>query len=401
MKQILWIAPHVPYPNISHAGGKNLNYYINYVNNTGKFNIHFIGLGYIKEKDKVLLSQNNISNDIYYRDSSAIDSVVRRIVSSFSLMNPFTKYYHLLLLYERHQLMKRIRQYKSKTPVTDIVILHWTAMGLLLPKLKKLFPQAKFIIVEEDVTYLSYKRKYEAAKDSKSKRKWKRFFTNLKRDELSVISKADLTVTLNEKDRNLLLTDGVAPKKVFTSALYIDNHFDVVRKPDGKTLLFYGAMNRAENYKSVIWFIDNVMNRLPDNIELEVVGSRPPHSLLEKANDQIHIRGFVEDINPFLSTCTCMVAPLLLGAGIKAKVLEAMSAGIPVVTNDIGIEGIDAVDNRDFCFCKSADDYVKVINDLIDSPEKAEKIGNNGKVFYKSSFDVNKKLDALIEFLNE
>ena len=79
--------------------------------------------------------------------------------------------------------------------------------------------------------------------------------------------------------------------------------------------------------------------------------------------------------------------------------LEAMSAGIPVVTNDIGIEGIDAVDNRDFCFCKSADNYVEVINDLIDSPDKAERIGLNGKDFYKSSFDVNKKLDALIGFL--
>ncbi|WP_155830947.1 hypothetical protein [Butyrivibrio sp. MB2005] len=48
-KQILWLAPYVPYSKVRHAGGKNLNYYINYINDTGEFDITFIGLGYEEE----------------------------------------------------------------------------------------------------------------------------------------------------------------------------------------------------------------------------------------------------------------------------------------------------------------------------------------------------------------
>ena len=400
MHQILWLAPHVPYSNISHAGGKNLNYYMKYINDSGKFNIHFIGLGYIQEKKKVTLSDNGISTDIYYRDNSRIDSFLRRFVSAFSLINPYTKYYHLLLCYEHHQLIKRIKKYKkAQNSSPDIIILHWTAMALLLPELKKMFPDSKYLIVEEDVTYLSYKRKYDAAKKHSSSSHWKRFYHNLKKDELNAISNADLTVTLNEKDRKLLLSDGIPPEKVFTAALYIDSHSDVVRKPDNNSLLFYGAMNRPENYESVLWFIQNVMPKLSPDITLEVVGARPPQMLYKNLPSNVHIRGFVEDISPYLSGCMCMVAPLVLGAGIKAKVLEAMSAGIPVLTNEIGIEGIDARDKIEYFFCSSPDEYITTIEKLCSEPETVKRIGENGKKFFESSFDVNKKLDTLVDFL--
>ncbi len=88
MKQsILWLAPYVPYSKVRHAGGKNLNYYINYINDTGKFDITFIGLGYEEEKKSVALEEKGVKTDIYYRDSSKADYVIRRIVSSFTLLN--------------------------------------------------------------------------------------------------------------------------------------------------------------------------------------------------------------------------------------------------------------------------------------------------------------------------
>ena len=200
-KTILWLAPHKPYEKVRHAGGKNMYYYINYINNSGKFDITFIGLSYESERKYDDIEKSGIKTDIYYRDHSKLDSLVRRVVSGFTLLNPWTKYYNLLLLYEHMQITRRVKKYKAQNGDPDIVILHWTAMGLLLPEMRRFFPKAKFIIIEEDVTYLGYKRKYEANPTWLTKYRYE----HLKKDELRVINDSDLTVTLNKKDTDLLL----------------------------------------------------------------------------------------------------------------------------------------------------------------------------------------------------
>ncbi len=428
MNSILWLAPYVPYQKVNHAGGKNLNGYIDYFNKSGKYNITFIGLGYEWEREYVSLESQGIKTYIYYRDNSKLDYVARRIVSSFSLLNYKSKYYHLLLLYERIQLQSRVKKYKENGGSPDIIILQWTAMGLLLPWIKELFPNAKYVIIEEDVSYLGFERKYEATKKESNKGKLKKIkyqYEHLKQDELSVIRKSDITVTMNRKDKKLLISDGINENKVFASASFIDNYSDVERKPDGHTVLFYGSMERSENYEAAIWFIEKVMPLLPQNIVFEVVGSRPSEKLLRNAEeynkvneivdeipmilenkyikktDRVRIEGFVQDIRPFLEKTTCMVAPLLLGAGIKIKVLEAMSAGVPVITNDIGVEGIYAHNEIEYIHCMEPEEYALEIKKLIDDSQNCYDIGDNARLLVKNEFDAEKKALDLVNILNK
>ncbi|WP_026659829.1 glycosyltransferase [Butyrivibrio sp. AC2005] len=412
-KQILWLAPYVPYSKVRHAGGKNMNYYINYINNTGKFDITFIGLGYEEERKDVDLTQRGIKADIYYRDHSRPDYFIRRIVSGFTLMNPWTKYARQLLLYEHMQLTKRIKKYKAAGGNPHIVMLHWTSMGLIMPEIKKLFPNAKYILIEEDVTYLGYQRKYEA-NPTKS---WKYRYEQLKKAELSAIMNCDLTITLNEKDKNLLINDGIPEKKLFEGTNYFERHSNIVRSPEDKNLMFYGAMDRAENYDAVIWFIDYIMPELEkDGFTLTVVGANPSAVLKNKVEqfNEIHgkainskqenpiiLTGYVESVDPYFEKALCLVAPLLLGAGIKVKIQEAMSAGVPVLTNDIGIEGISARDQEEFLYCKTPEDYIKNIRKLSEDRELAIKIGNNAKDYIQMHNDIGEKLAKLVNYLTD
>ena len=49
-------------------------------------------------------------------------------------------------------------------------------------------------------------------------------------------------------------------------------------------VLFYGAMNRPENWKSIIWFIENVWKKKDfQNARLIIVGNKPPIQLLNYA----------------------------------------------------------------------------------------------------------------------
>ena len=100
------------------------------------------------------------------------------------------------------------------------------------------------------------------------------------------------------------------------------------------------------------------------NLHFYIIGGNPHQSLFKYESERIHITGFVDSIDFYFSNCIALVVPLLLGAGIKVKVLEAMSAGVLVLTNDIGIEGIPAKDGEHYFHCESATDYKNLLNKL-------------------------------------
>jgi glycosyltransferase involved in cell wall biosynthesis len=59
-----------------------------------------------------------------------------------------------------------------------------------------------------------------------------------------------------------------------------------------------------------------------------------------KFGDQIRFRGFVNDIAVALQEYDVMLVPLRFGSGTKLKLLEAMAANLPVITTDVGAEGM-------------------------------------------------------------
>ena len=141
-------------------------------------------------------------------------------------------------------------------------------------------------------------------------------------------------------------------------------------------MLFYGAMARPENYKSAIWFIENVMPLLSDlDVRFVIVGARPDKSLLTYASDKVEITGFMDKVDPYFERCLCLVAPLVLGAGVKVKILEAMSSGIPVVTNHIGIEGIYAENGKHYIHCEAPEEYAECIHKLVNDIKKQHLLG--------------------------
>jgi len=168
---------------------------------------------------------------------------------------------------------------------------------------------------------------------------------------------------------------------------------NIKREKINHDILFWGAMYRAENYDAAIWFIDNVMPLLEDtDIRFIVAGNRPPEILKSRKNDRIIITGFVEDETPYFSNSLCFVSPLLTGAGIKVKIIEALSARIPVLTNSIGIEGIPAVDGESYYFCDTAEDYNKIIRNLL--KHDCFDITDGQEKLLKKYFDLNSSFES-------
>lgn len=401
--KILWISPFIPYDKVPHAGGKVHNYYIKYFKKNLNCEIKLLTFAKKIELSEFDLNNYNIDCEYIIKDKSFGTILVRKLLNLESKCNPFHKFGGGIMNFDIYGFKKMIKEYYKNnienTP--DYIILQWTQAGLMIDYLKKLYPNSIYTIIEEDVSFQGTQRKVDSIQNPIIKTFYKIRSLKYKNAELLALNHANIITVNNSKDRDLLLNENIDNDKIIQVVPYFDNKVHIKTEPRNKNILFYGAMHRAENYLSAIWFIEKVFYQLHDNdIKFIIIGSNPNRQLLKYKSDRIKITGYVDDIEKYFKNSLCMVAPLLLGAGIKVKILEALSAGLPVLTNNIGAEGIGIVNGIHYINCSTPDDYTKAIYFLIKNKSLQKLLEKNGKQFIKDNFSIDIKLHELIQKMN-
>lgn len=377
--KILWIASSVPCKEIPHAGGKTFYYYFNCLKKDPSIEIKLIGCSDQLSRECIENELNSIDHKVVYKEKFNL----RKMQNISSKINPFHKYCGLISNYYASNILCFIDEYKKKKYEPDVIILEWTNIVLLIDEIKKRYPNAHFIASEHDVSFVGAKRQSEYYHGIKGLIKKIEYF-NLRKRELAALKKCDLIFPHNKDNIDLLDREGISMSKCQWEIPYYQNMENLKRITQNNDVLFYGAMGRKENYLSVEWFIDNVMPLLKDyNIRFVILGNNPPDYIKNMESDKIHITGFVDNIEPYFSHSMCLVAPLVLGAGIKVKILEALSAGIPVLTNNIGIEGIPATRNEEYIHCETPEEYRDAIINIFSKKIDLLQLEKNEREFIK------------------
>ncbi len=390
--EILVISRFAPYDSIGHAGGKTHNYYLKELASESKFNIRLVSFCDNNVKDKLTLDKYGISNSVIYIDDDIKHKIIRRIPDIIPLILNPEKGYELFGGKMRKMVLSKLKELKANMYEPDVIVLEWTQIVMIASEIKSIYPNAVLCASEHDVTFLSYERKMQFTSNFLKKVYRRRQYNAMKKKELKELEICSLIYTQSLKDSNLLVKNGINREKVFTIAPYYEDYSEISINRVTKDIIFFGAMDRAENYLSAVWFIENVLNRITDkDIKFIVIGNRPNEILQKYVSDRVIVTGFVsnDELQKYFSTCMCFVAPLVMGGGIKVKVLEAFSAAIPVLTNKIGIEGIPAVDGDSFFLCEEADEYLKIINDINNKKIDSKQIGINGRKVVKDNFSLS------------
>lgn len=391
----------LPDEKATDAGGKTFTSYFNEVRKSNEYHIRLIAPA-TEEKSKNFYDSGVKFYPMLY-GKGLCNNIVRAFFRMCAILNLWDRYAGMLNQYYFFCLKERFRYFDKKKYVPDIIILEWTCMVLLTPFVRKKYPNAKIIASEHDVSYLAFERKYKYEKNTIKKIIKKIRYYNLKSRELQALEKCDYVMPHNHKDEKLLISDGIPQSKIKCIVPYYDDFSGVAQtnQRHKTNIVFYGAMSRPENYLSAEWFICNVMQKLKDyDVKFYVIGANPPQRLKAYQAENVIITGFVDSVEPYFETALCMVAPLVLGAGIKVKVLEAMSAALPVLTNEIGIEGIPANRGEAYYHCETADEYISCIQNLYFHHEKAERVGRNASRFVKANFDLSKGHRIYLDILD-
>lgn len=390
-RKILYISMCLPFDKAFHAGGKTLNYYINSFAEDPDNEVTLIAKVLPDEEKYIGTISSKIKTYLVSAPKNGIRKYWSYLKSINSKFNPFYKYGNTLTRDIYDQIEGKLKLLKASGYSPDVIILEWTSMLLFIDRVKQYFPSAKIVASEHDVTFLGKKRKYEASKGWSKRLLNKVKYINMKNRELTAIRKCDLVVTHNKKDRCLLAENGIAENQLGVITPYYDTFPSINRKPEKGNIIFYGAMNRIENSSSANWFIENVMSKLESkDIKFTIIGNKPPQDLITKQCERIVITGFVDDPAPYFENAMCLVAPLLLGAGVKVKIIEALSSGVPVVTNDIGIEGIDAKEGIEYLRASTPDEYVYLIRKMLSGEIDTDSISRNAINMIKENYDLQK-----------
>jgi glycosyltransferase involved in cell wall biosynthesis len=169
----------------------------------------------------------------------------------------------------------------------------------------------------------------------------------------------------------------------------------VTPNPDARDVLHMGTMFFLPNVEGVLWFAREVWPRVaaeaPD-ATFTVVGKNPPPAVLRLAGEQrgIRVTGYVADPDPCLRGAAAFVVPLHSAGGMRVKILDAWSWGLPVVSTAIGAEGICCVDGEDILLAEDAESFARAVVRVLRDPELARRLRINGRRAVEERYDWRK-----------
>jgi hypothetical protein len=164
-----------------------------------------------------------------------------------------------------------------------------------------------------------------------------------------------------------------------------------------------GNFRHPPNRESVHFFRKQLWPQLrqaiPD-LRVDIYGAYPSREdfALHRPEEGFNICGHdPREAKEFLGGYLALLVPLAFGAGIKGKVLDAWAAGTPVLTTEVGAEGL-ALDSRRnppafaglICQRDDPASWVAALKGLKESPDDFSRLQASGLQVLKEFFDQEK-----------
>jgi glycosyltransferase involved in cell wall biosynthesis len=255
---------------------------------------------------------------------------------------------------------------RSRGNAYDLVILsRLETAAELMDAARRWCPKARIVFDTVDLHHQRVAREAMVRNDPKIERIAER----IKKQELALIEKADTTLVVSEAERALLATEAPAADVRIVSNIHqiYRNRRPFQSRSD---ILFVGGFAHPPNTDAVRFFCQDVfplvLARLPQ-IQFFVIGSDPPANVASLASANIHILGYVPDVEPHLQSCRLSVAPLRFGAGVKGKINLSLAHGLPVVATSIAAEGMFLKDGESVLIADDAHAFADAVVRLYQS----------------------------------
>lgn len=269
----------------------------------------------------------------------------------------------------------------------DVIYLNRPNISIKYLRFLRENTNAKLIYYGHDLHFLREHREYELTGDIEHEKSSKK----IRKTEFDIMRQVDVVYypsiiekriingvdrTINVKKINAYMYDNINEKK-----------YDFSRR-DG--LMFVGGFNHKPNVDAILWFTKYVypIIRQSKNIQFFIAGSNPPESIQSLTKTPgINVLGKITDdeLYELYKKTKLVVVPLRYGAGIKGKVVEALSNGSVLVTTSVGAEGINNLKSI-VPVCDTPEKFAEAVLNLYDKDDKLCQISVQERNYIKEHF---------------
>jgi len=225
---------------------------------------------------------------------------------------------------------------------------------------------------------------------------WSKPFTlydqwRYRRWETRVFGQAAKVIAVTAQDAEVLQQLTGKSAAVVVNGVDCGHYADVQPDLHSQRLLFIGNYEYSPNLDAVTWALDEILPQVwkrNPQVRFAVCGYALPDSWRERWNDpRIEWQGFVPDLRALQSRCAVFFAPLRQGGGSKLKVLEAMAAGLPVVTTAQGSSGLRVENGQHYLGSDDPAVLARMLADALEHPQQLQRIGEAGRAYVKAEHD--------------
>lgn len=259
--------------------------------------------------------------------------------------------------------------FETRAPEFDLVILSRAAIAnAVLPFCREYIPNTPVIFDTVDLHFLREQREAVFYQDEVKSRK------AVEREalELKLIAESDAAIVVSPVERAVLKRKLPAQHVAIVSNIHAARQGAVPSFESRRDFLFIGGFEHTPNVDAMLWFCGEilplVLKKLPA-AKFHIIGSKMPDTVRSFASDHVITHGYVADVTPFFDSCLLSVAPLRWGAGVKGKINQSMSFGVPVVSTSIGAEGMYLAHEKNFLLADNPADFAQQIIRLHRDPQ--------------------------------
>jgi glycosyltransferase involved in cell wall biosynthesis len=228
----------------------------------------------------------------------------------------------------------------------------------------------------------------------------------IRRVERSVLRRCRAHLAVSERDRKLLLAlEPAANVHVALNGVDVASYSEAeLGAPSGPPsgpagscgarfrVLYVGSMDYHANIDAVDVFARAAwpgIHEAAPELVFTVAGRDPSQGLRERLGrvPGVEVTGTVPDVRPYYREAAVVVVPLRVGGGTRIKILEAMAAGVPVVSTLLGAEGLLVRPGEDFLPAETGEDFRDGVLRLWRDSRLARRLAESARELVRRQYD--------------
>jgi len=215
---------------------------------------------------------------------------------------------------------------------------------------------------------------------------WEKYYWN----------KADSLFAVSQEDRNIMqkLLPG-KPIGIIPNGVDCDYYQNKEVKKFTPPRILYGVSNFEwlQNQEAARLLLDKIWPKIKEAykkpVKVWIVGRKMPEWIRKRSTEDtdIVVTENISDARDAYKSATIMVTPIKGGGGTRIKILEAMAAGLPVISTGTGVAGLRVTDGKNVFIADEIDEIVDKTILLLNNNKLQKIIGENAMKHAREYFD--------------